>query len=216
MTINQGLLGLTLSSLLSSGATLAADFNKGIEAYESGDYKTAMAEWTPLAEQGNAKAQDKLGIMYEKGLGVLENDRTASSWYVKAAKQGDANAQYNLARMYHSGQYIGQWTGLTDYVRAYMWYNLASYNGSEQAPENKEELSKQLTSDQLQKAQYMSSLCLERQYEDCWTNSEEEVPISARLGMAKRSEAFNPEAQSIFGDLFDGAMNLIRSSKPAE
>ena len=73
-----------------------------------------------------------------------------------------------------------------------------------------------MTSDQLQKAQYMSSLCLERQYEDCWTNSEEEVPISARLGMAKRSEAFNPEAQSIFGDLFDGAMNLIRSSKPAE
>ena len=56
MTINQGLLGLTLSSLLSSGATLAAAFNKGIEAYKSGDYKTAVAEWTPLAEHGNAEA----------------------------------------------------------------------------------------------------------------------------------------------------------------
>ena len=56
MTINQGLLGLTLSSLLSSGATLASNFNKGIEAYQSGDYKTAVAEWTPLAEQGNAEA----------------------------------------------------------------------------------------------------------------------------------------------------------------
>ena len=56
MTINLGLLGLTLSSLLSSGATLASNFNKGIEAYQSGDYKTAVAEWTPLAEQGNAEA----------------------------------------------------------------------------------------------------------------------------------------------------------------
>jgi len=62
----------------------------------------------------------------------------------------------------------------------------------------------------------MSSLCLERQYEDCWTSSEEEVPISARLGMATRAEIDALPGQSIFSDLFDGAMNLIRSSKPAE
>jgi TPR repeat protein len=115
MSISKVINGLILSMLLSSGVALAADYDKGIEAYESGDFKTALVEWTPLAEQGNAKAQDKLGIMYDKGLGVLENDRTASSWYVKAAEQGDANAQYNLARMYHSGEYTGVWSGLTDY-----------------------------------------------------------------------------------------------------
>ena len=28
----------------------AADFDKGNDAYESGDYKTALADWTQLAE----------------------------------------------------------------------------------------------------------------------------------------------------------------------
>ena len=39
-----------------------ADFDKGWEAYYNGDYATALKEFKPLAEQGDAKAQFNLGV----------------------------------------------------------------------------------------------------------------------------------------------------------
>ena len=41
------------------------DFQRGVEAYNKGDYATALKEWTPLADQGNVKAQYNLGLMYD-------------------------------------------------------------------------------------------------------------------------------------------------------
>ena len=35
----------------------SADFQKGVAAYKSGDYASALREWEPLAEQGDADAQ---------------------------------------------------------------------------------------------------------------------------------------------------------------
>ena len=46
----------------SAGVSWSQDFQKGVTAYESGDYATALREWTPLAEQGNADAQYKAGV----------------------------------------------------------------------------------------------------------------------------------------------------------
>ena len=80
MSIKKIITGLTLSMLLAGGVASAADFSKGVEAYNSGDFKTALAEWTPLAEQGNAMAQFNLGHMYANGYGVPENDKTAVKW----------------------------------------------------------------------------------------------------------------------------------------
>ena len=46
---------LTLAVLLgSAGVSASADFQKGLTAAQSGDFATALREWTPLAEQGNA------------------------------------------------------------------------------------------------------------------------------------------------------------------
>ena len=45
----------------------AQDFDEGLAAYERKDYATALREWRPLAEQGNAPAQNKLGEMYKRG-----------------------------------------------------------------------------------------------------------------------------------------------------
>ena len=103
MNIRKIITWLTLSMLLSSGIAIAADFNKGLQAYNSGDFKTALAEWTPLAEQGNAQAQYNLGLMYRNGRGVPENDKTAVKWFTLAAEQGNASAQYNLGVMYARG-----------------------------------------------------------------------------------------------------------------
>ena len=83
-------------------------------------------------------------------------------WYTKAAEQGHAKAQSNLGLMYEYGSGV-----LTDNRRAYMWYNLGSYNGNKKAGENKDIIAKEMTPADISKAQDMSSVCLESNYTDC-------------------------------------------------
>ena len=66
----------------------AQDFNKGLEAAQSGDYQTALREWRPLAEQGVAIAQFNLGVMYQFGDGVLQSNVMAHMWYNIASANG--------------------------------------------------------------------------------------------------------------------------------
>ena len=63
------ILPVLLLTLLVGTPAFSADFQKGVTAYKSGDYATALRELTPLAEQGNARAQFKMGWMYNKGQG---------------------------------------------------------------------------------------------------------------------------------------------------
>ena len=88
---------LTLTLLLGSvGTSWGADFYKGVDAYNSGDFATALREWRPLAEQGDARAQFNLGLMYDNGEGVPQDYKSALKWYTLAAEQGHADALYNL------------------------------------------------------------------------------------------------------------------------
>jgi len=48
-------------------------FDEGIEAYKRIDYDTALKEFLPLAEQGDADAQFYLGVMYHFGYGVTHD-----------------------------------------------------------------------------------------------------------------------------------------------
>ena len=96
---------LTFVVLLGSiGVSVSGDFQKGLTAVQSGDFATALREWTPLAILGNAAAQFNLGVMYDKGQGVPQNDKTALNWYRLAAEQGHAKSQYNLGVMYTEGR----------------------------------------------------------------------------------------------------------------
>ena len=57
-------LGVTFAILLGSvGMSWSADFRNGYAAYEKGDYVTALREWKPFAEQGDANAQYNLGVL---------------------------------------------------------------------------------------------------------------------------------------------------------
>ncbi len=102
-------------------APACTDFDPGMEAYERGDYATALKELRPLAEQGIATAQYNLGVMYETSEGVPQDYAEAVRWYRLAAAQGYADAQYNLGVMYAKGQ-----GGPRDYVQAHMWLTLAA------------------------------------------------------------------------------------------
>jgi uncharacterized protein len=52
---------LTIAVLLgSTGVSWSQDFQKGLAAADSADFATALREWTPLAKQGDADAQNNL------------------------------------------------------------------------------------------------------------------------------------------------------------
>ena len=65
----------------------AQDFQKGYAAYQAGDYATAIQEWTPLAEAGNACAIHAWYHVREWP-GVLQDYAEAVRWYRLAADQG--------------------------------------------------------------------------------------------------------------------------------
>ena len=154
---------LTLALLLgSAGVSWSADFQKGITAYKSKDYKTALREWKPLAEQGDADAQRNLGLIYVLGQGVIQDYDEAAKWYSKAAEQGDPVAQYNLGLMYVRGQGVIQ-----DLVYAHMWFNLAASTGLAEAVKDRGVAAKRMTSADISKAQELARECVRKNYKGC-------------------------------------------------
>jgi TPR repeat protein len=125
-----------------------ADFQAGMDAYNRGDFKTALREWQPLAEQGDARAQFSYGLLHENGDGVLRDYAKARQWYEKAAAQGDAKAQLYLGLQYSFGQGVPM-----DVVEAYMWYSLAAGNGNMHAPGYRNDLTRQMTPAQIAEGQ---------------------------------------------------------------
>jgi len=76
----------------------AEDLASADSAFSRGDYAAVRQLMRPLADAGNAKAQNYLGLLYDNGYGVPRDDARAVAWYRKAAEQGNAAAQYNLGR----------------------------------------------------------------------------------------------------------------------
>ena len=90
-------------------------------AYDRADYRTALAIWTATANEGDPKAQNYVGEIYERGLGTIPDHQSAAQWYELAAVQGFAPAQINLGQLYERG------LGVTrDQVQAINWYRRAA------------------------------------------------------------------------------------------
>ena len=101
-----------------------ADFEDGLEAFDSGDLEAAVAEWRPLAESGDIEAQVALAGLYLSGTGVPADPASAVRWYRLAAERGDPVAQLNLGDLYARGLGVGR-----DLVQAYLWLSLAIAQG---------------------------------------------------------------------------------------
>jgi TPR repeat protein len=153
-----------LAAVLSLAFTTVAaqDFQKGLAAYQAGDYATTLQEWIPAAEAGDAVAQYNLGIMYYNGKGVPQDYAEAVKWYRLAADQGNANAQSNLGIIYEYGNSV-----LQDNVMAHMWYNIASANGHGKAAEWRDERAGEMNPADISKAQAMARECMSSGYKKC-------------------------------------------------
>ncbi len=72
-------------------------------AYDRANYSSALRVWLPMAQEGDPDAQNKVGEIYEKGLGGAPDYEMAAIWYKRAAEQGFSRAQINLAFLYEKG-----------------------------------------------------------------------------------------------------------------
>ncbi len=126
-------------------------YQKGMDAYDRGDYDTALKEFRPLAEQAYPLAQATLGLMYAEGEGVAQDYQEAVRWYRLAAEQGNEAAQGKLGTMYYLGQGVPK-----DYVLAHMWINLAAPKGVKGAVKARDRLEKLMTPAQLAEVQRLA------------------------------------------------------------
>ena len=121
---------LAISALLCCGAAVAG-LKEGYEALARKDYVTAMKEYRPLAERGNAEAQYRVGRMYEFGQGVPQDKAKGIAWVRKAAEQNHADAQQELGVVYATGDGVKQ-----DDVQAVEWFRKAATQGDATAQYN--------------------------------------------------------------------------------
>ncbi len=144
-------LAILLAAAVVSAGPVWADIDDGVAALVRGDYATALKEFRPLAEQGDAIAQTGLGAMYLAGYGVPQDYAEAVQWFRLAAEQGDGDAQNNLGGLYRYGKGVAQ-----DYVLAHMWLNLAAAEGGENAAKHRDIVAKMMTAADVSKAQQMA------------------------------------------------------------
>ncbi len=100
----------------------------GQSAYDAGNYAAARRIWTALAAQGDAKAEFRLGLLYDLGQGVRQDATKAYAWYRRAAEAGLADAQLDVAVMLDSGVGVSP-----DPAAAALWYARAAAQGQHRA-----------------------------------------------------------------------------------
>ena len=137
----------TLGLVVLGLASFSCEDYRADKAYTHGDYSKTVKELHALAEYGEARAQYDLGLMYDQGQGVPQNNKEAMRWYYLAAEQGEAKAQYNLGLMYANGQGVPQ-----NYSEAYFWVDLAAKQGNEHAIEARSVLAGKMTPEQMAEA----------------------------------------------------------------
>ena len=84
--------------------TARAQFEKGVQLYQSGDPAQAALWFAKCAESGDPYCEVQLGSQYEAGQGVRQDLSKAASLYVRAAQAGNSRAQANLGNLYTQGR----------------------------------------------------------------------------------------------------------------
>jgi hypothetical protein len=98
-------------------------------AYNQANHATALKIWLPKAQAGDPQAQNYVGEIYDKGLGITPDYEIAQVWYKKAARQGYSKAQMNLGYLYEKGLGVQK-----NQATAIEWYSKSSKLSKENIP----------------------------------------------------------------------------------
>ena len=129
-------------------AARAGDLEAGTEAYDGGDYATALAAWERAAAAGSIAAMNAIASLHAGGEGVRPDAALAAARYRRAAQRGDAVAQLNLGDMYSRGNGVRR-----DPIEAYLWLGLAAAQGSAWAAESQNVIAAKLTAADIGRAE---------------------------------------------------------------
>jgi hypothetical protein len=97
-----------------------------------------------IAVNGDAAAQNALGLRYAQADGVPLDDRQAANWFEKAAENGNVAAQSKLGAILLTGRGVPQ-----NFSQAYFWIALARASGDEASKIRAPLATKNLTRDQV-------------------------------------------------------------------
>ncbi len=98
---------------------------------DKSDASVLFEETLSKAKAGDVAAIFNLGVAYDNGEGVIEDDKEAVKWHRKAAELGDAEAMFFLGVMYANGEGVIQ-----DFKAAVKWYRKAADVGYAKAMVN--------------------------------------------------------------------------------
>jgi len=108
-------------ALLSLGESIHYSLQKG-------GYTEAMAYYLRSAKHGCAKAEFYIGAMYQQGLSVEEDWKSAYYWYNLSANKGSAISQYKLALLYLDGLGVEK-----NKIEATKWFQKAAVSGHKES-----------------------------------------------------------------------------------
>lgn len=165
--------------LAAAGVAMApaawAETKAGIDAWNAGDFVSAVNQWQEPAARGEAEAQFRLGQAYRLGKGAEQDLAKAEEMFAKAASQGHKEAADNYGLLlFHRGEkkqalpylrtaadrgdaraqyllglaYFNADNVERDWPQAYALVNLARKQGLEQANSALQQIDQHITPDQ--------------------------------------------------------------------
>jgi hypothetical protein len=154
------------------------------------------------------------GLCYDFGWGVKKDGKEAVKWYRKSAEQGNATAQLNLGMCYVKGDGVPQ-----DYVEASKWYNLAAAQGDKKAGQYRDNLSKQMTREQIAEAQRRASRFVARSEKGAGDGSTAQpeatdVPVGSGTGflITIGKSPYSPHLPRMPGSVSAWRLKILSSS----
>lgn len=95
---------------------------------DSKDYHTIAKNLLASAQNGDAKSQYQLAVLYNDGKGVEKNYAEAAKWYFMAAKQGHQKAQLYLGLLLLNGKGVPK-----NYKQAAQWFAKSAQQGEQKS-----------------------------------------------------------------------------------
>ena len=100
-------------------------FKQALSAELNGDLVTAFNLYENCAFKGFSRAENNLGLMYEKGELVKQSFEMAATMYKHAFEKGNPHSAYHLARLFEAGRGVNQ-----DHFKAYKLYEFSALRGN--------------------------------------------------------------------------------------
>ena len=157
---------LTLLLVISNNVALASgaskSFERGLDAFRSGQLNVAIVEWSAAAMKGNKDALFNLGLLYANGDGVKQDWMKAKKLFTEAGKSGSELAMFSLAIMYFNGEGVTK-----DLPMAHVWASLGADLKNETSRKLRDSIEKNMSDQELVFSEKIKQRCIDSSYIDC-------------------------------------------------